>query len=154
MAAIIIRGAADVPRAVGATLGFMPTDSVVVLGLGPITPAARFDIGHDMLASANEVIERFRLHGVTRGILAIFTNREPGVLAEIMSEFFEALDFDVLDVVVVDGERATGRDGESTPYLVEAMGTREEFARSQGFDPAEAFVVGTEPEVPGSRLVT
>ncbi|NHA00338.1 DUF4192 family protein [Nocardioides sp. W3-2-3] len=148
MAAVVIRSAADVPRTVCGLLGFVPTDSVVVLGLGPITPAARFDIGHDMLASAHEVVERFRRHSVTQGILAIFTDREPNVLVEIMTELFEVLGFDLLDVVTADGERVTGRDGEPMPYLVEALGTREEFARSHGFDPGEAFVVGTEPEVP------
>jgi hypothetical protein len=148
MSAVIIRDAGDVPGAVCTLLDFVPTNSVVVLGLGPITPAARFDIGQDMLESATEVIERFRLHRVTRGVLAIFTDREPGLLAEVMGAYFEAQAFDVLDVVVADGERATGRDGQPVPYVVPpGLGTREDFAQAHGFDAEEAFTVGTEPEV-------
>jgi hypothetical protein len=149
MGAVVIRGTADVPGAACTLVGFVPTESVVVLGLGPITPGARFDIDAGMLDAAREVIERFRLHRVTRGILVLFTGADPGLLLEALTPYCEAHGFEVLDAIVADGVRATGRDGRAVPYVVPpGLGTREEFARSQGIDPAEAFIVGKEPKVP------
>lgn len=148
---ITVREVADVPDAACALLGFLPTDSVVVIGLGPITPAARFDINEGMLDGARQVVDRFMLHGVRQGIVAIFARHSGDLLVEPLEAYLDGRGFDVVDIVVADGERATGRNGRSMPYdLASGLGSRDEFARSRGLDASDGFVVGTEPSVPSA----
>lgn len=145
---VTVREVSDVPNAACAMLGFVPTDSVVVIGLGPITPAARFDINEGMLDGAREVVDRFLLHDVRQGLVVIFARHSGGLLVEPLAAYLGSRGFDVVDLVVVDSQHATGMDGRSMPYsLAPGLESRDEFALSHGYDPAEGFVVGTEPEV-------